>query len=122
MANCTTESLVSDSRCLVDGMNERQLLAAILCVLATANNMECDATTLIADSRCLEMAMSERQLLAAIALVLCEGGGGGGGGNFRAGSGAPSGATPGALRTAYSDDDTGVIYVQNADGTWPTLP
>lgn len=49
-------------------------------------------------------------------------GGGGGGGNFRAGSGAPVGAAPGALRTAYADDDTGVIYVQNLDGTWPTLP
>lgn len=79
MANCTTESLVNDSRCLVQGMNERQLLASILCTLATANGMECDAATLIENSRCLEMAMSDRQLLASIAFVLCEGGGGGGG-------------------------------------------
>lgn len=55
-------------------------------------------------------------------LLLAGGGGGGGGGNFRAGSGTPAGASPGALRTAYADDDTGVIYVQNSDGTWPTLP
>lgn len=70
--------------------------------------------------------ISEQEFMAENINLLCQllagGGGGGGGGNFRAGSGPPAGAAPGALRTAYADDDTGVIYVQNSDGTWPTVP
>ena len=80
MAVCTADILTADARCLVEGMSDRQLLAAILCVLATQNSMACDPATLVAASRCLVQAMNDRQLLASIALTLCEGGGGGGGG------------------------------------------
>jgi hypothetical protein len=79
MAVCTADVLTADARCLVQAMSDRQLLAAILCVLATANSMACDPATLVASSKCLWESMNERQLLASIALTLCEGGGGGGG-------------------------------------------
>lgn len=75
MPDCDAQTLVSESRCLVEGMNDRQLLASILCTLATANGMECDAAALVESSKCLWMGMNERQLLAAIAFILCEGGG-----------------------------------------------
>jgi len=60
----------------------------------------------------------------AVVYLLAQIASGGGGlvGNFRAGNGPPAGDTPGDLRTGYTDYDSGVIYVQNPDGTWPTLP
>lgn len=76
---CTAQELVTDARCLVAGMNDRQLLAAIACLLADSLGMACDPQTLVEDSRCLWESMSERQLLASIALSICNGGGGGGG-------------------------------------------
>lgn len=70
--------------------------------------------------------LSDQEYMAEDINLLCQllngSGGGGIGGNFRAGSGLPSGNNPGLPRTAYADDLTGVIYVQNADGTWPTVP
>lgn len=75
-------------------------------------------------SNCYTACMSGKGLLGAIVYLLCQidSGGGGIGGNFRAGSGVPVGPNPGLPRTAYEDDLTGVIYVQNLDGTWPTVP
>ncbi len=104
MAVCTPQELVTDSRCLVAAMNDRQLLAAILCVLATQNDMACDAQTLVASSKCLWSAMSERQLLASIALTLCEGGGGGGGLAFSTGTGSPEGVVVGSPGDTYWED------------------
>ncbi len=112
MAVCTPQELTTDSRCLVQGMNERQLLAAILCVLATQNDMACDAQTLVASSKCLWAAMSERQLLASIALTLCEGGGGGGGGLSGITEAAGLPPTDGSITTLlYRDTNTGFKYV-----------
>lgn len=70
---CTPEVLVSDARCLVQGMSERQLLASIACQLAVAAGEECDAASLIASSKCiLEAATSDRELLAVIVWLQCQ--------------------------------------------------
>lgn len=61
-------------------------------------------------------------MLALLAQIATNGGGGGSGGGIRAGNGPPVGALPGSPRLAYEDDLTGIIYVQNSDGTWPTVP
>lgn len=79
---CDPQTLVTDARCLVQGMSERQLLASLVCILAVQNSMACDPATLVADSKCLWTSMSERQLLASAVLMLCTGGGGGGGTNY----------------------------------------
>lgn len=71
---CDATTLVDDARCLVAAMNDRQLLASIVCLLATQLDMSCDATTLIANSKCLWMGMGDRQLLAAAVYLLCSGG------------------------------------------------
>jgi hypothetical protein len=100
-------------------MSERQLLASILCVLATANNMACDPATLVAASKCLWAGMSDRQLLASIALVLCEGGGTGGAGGltFTDDSGEP--ALDGSVTTqGYHDTDSDIYYINTA---WPDI-
>ncbi len=112
MAVCTPQELVTDSRCLVAAMNDRQLLAAILCVLATQNDMPCDPATLVASSKCLWSAMSERQLLASIALTLCEGGGGGGGLSFSTGTGSPEGVVTGSPGDTYWDTSTDFEYTK----------
>lgn len=111
MATCTAPVLVADARCLTQGMSNRQLLASILCVLATANGMECNAPALVEASRCLWMGMSDRQLLASIALILCEGGGGTGGGTPQVffGTGVPSGIQT-APNGKVQDGTIGALY------------
>lgn len=129
MADCTPQSVASGASCFMC-VSEKVMLGEMVYllnqILAQEKAMPALTPQEVADgAECYACNLSGKMLYAAIVYLLCqiEGGGGGvGGGNFRAGSGLPVGNAPGAPRTAYEDDETGVIYVQNPDGTWPTLP
>lgn len=112
MADCTASTLTADARCLVQAMNDRQLLASIACLLAAQNDVACDPTTLMEQSKCLWVAMSERQLLASIAYSICNGGGGGGGLAFSTGTGSPEGVVSGSPGDTYWDTDGDFYYVK----------
>ena len=71
-ADCTPQTLITDSRCLAAAMGERQLLASIAYSLAVLAGSDTDPQSLITQSECLWTAMSERQLLAAVVYLQCQ--------------------------------------------------
>lgn len=68
---CTASALTSDSRCLVQGMSERQLLASIAYQLAVAAGVEPSPSVLIGQARCLAAGLGDHQLMAVIANLQC---------------------------------------------------
>lgn len=69
---CDPATLVDDSKCLVAGMGERQLLAYIAYQLAVNAGVDPTPETLVPLSKCLWASMGESQLLASIVYLQCQ--------------------------------------------------
>lgn len=71
-ADCTSATLVNESRCLAAGLFDHQLLAYIAYQLAVNAGQEPTTANLAALGKCLAAGLGDRQLMAAIALFACE--------------------------------------------------
>lgn len=116
---CNAASLSASSSDLYQKLTHKQLLAALVYVLCTANGMNCTPKSLSDASNCLYCAMTEKQLIAALLFVQCSGGGGGGG-SVACGTGAPTtppSGTCGFYIQTDSAPNPGVIW-EYFNGSW----
>lgn len=114
--DCTTSGLAQNSKLLAGSLSHKQLLASMVYILCTSNNMNCSATSLAAASKCI-MCLTEKQLLAALVYVQCQGGGGG---SVACGVGAPVAAPSGTCGFYIQTDsvpNAGVIW-EYFGGAW----
>src|SRR5215472_15045373 len=78
----------------IQGLNDKQLLAALVSVLCQVMGLNCTAASLSAQSACL-MCMTDKALLASAVYVLCVNGSASVGGTcIVGGTGAPVGTPP----------------------------
>jgi len=85
----------------------------------------CDPDSLMADAGPILPRLVEDQKRVLMLVLLCDigallGGGGAGTGAVLRGAGPPVGLSPGTAGKIYYDTNTGVLYEQEADGTWPS--
>ena len=123
--SCTPTSLSAASSCLACDLTHKQLLAALVYVLCTSNNMSCTPSSLVAASECIRCAMTEKQMLAAMVFLICNGGTGGTGGSgaqlvlYTTTNPTTDGVTPtniNANAIAYRADGTQPIFVWDPVG------
>src|SRR5690348_9360141 len=73
--DCTPGGLNQGAKC-IECLTHKQLLAAMVYLLCTQNNMNCTPASLMAGAKCI-MCLTEKQLIAAMVYLQCTGGGGG---------------------------------------------
>jgi|SRR5690348_5513783 len=108
--DCTPGGLNQGAKC-IECLTHKQLLAAMVYLLCTQNNMNCTPASLMAGAKCI-MCLTEKQLIAAMVYLQCQGGGGGG---STGGTGAPTAANaPAAGFGFYIQTDS----VPNPGAVW----
>lgn len=113
--DCTPAGLQQGSKCIECALTHKQLLAAMVYLLCTQNNMNCSPTSLMAGAKCI-MCLTEKQLLAALVYIQCQGGGG----SVACGTGAPSAAPSGTCGFYIQTDSApnpGVVW-EYFGGAW----
>lgn len=68
---CTAAEIVDLSKCLAQGMSERQLLAYIAYQLAVNASVDPTPSNLVSLSKCIAQGLGERQMLSIISYFQC---------------------------------------------------
>lgn len=110
--DCTPAGLQQGSKCIECALTHKQLLAAMVYLLCTQNNMNCSPASLMQGAKCI-MCLTEKQLIAALVYIQCTGEGSAGG-TF-GGNGSPVGVVvPSGAFAIYIQSDS----VPNPGALW----